>query len=353
MPNSKWSFRLVLATFSLIGLMFTGASPVTADGDDGSSAWPTGCVAADSSTPGDGFTAPAPCKIDASGVDQDQYYIPEDFTHPVMGSGGSYYVNGKWQEPGLHKTKGVQTLTVTSSDNSGTWTFTFSDKEVGKEAPNRYSVEVGSACKKSEDGTRYREVTAYFTNAPDDTGRYVHSIYPRTSNSRDEYAHSVDIAYDIGDGDTAAMSIGIFHDLPGLTPGAWSVVFWRSDTGSAASLRGEVVKRMKITVPRCRKGSTVGSDSDRPRGDLKRLGCRVKAVADVRGFTLAPKARYELVRKPFGKRARHGSFAVPAGQKRSFVVKRLGHARVTLILKVKQPTGRWVKLDRVVRPRCR
>jgi len=354
MPNNKWSFRLVLAIFSLIGLIFAGAFPATADGDDGSSAWPTGCVAADSSMPGDGFTAPAPCKIDASGTDQDQYYIPDDFDHPVQGVGGGYYVNGDGQVPGLHKTKGVLAITVTASGNSGTWTFNYSDEEVGKEAENRYSVKIGSICKKSEDGTRYREVTAYFTNAPDDTGRYVHSIYPRTSNSRDEYAHSVDIAYEIGDGDTAEMSIGIFDDLPGLTPGIWNVVFWRSDTGSAASLRGEIVKRKKITVLKCGKSAPGGGGSALAQGDLKRVSCHaVKVVADARHFTAASRATYRVIKKPFGAKARMGSFAVAAGQKRVFTLRKPGRTKASVTLKVKRPGGSWVRLDLVKLPHCR
>jgi len=353
MPNNNWSFRLVLAIFSLIGLIFAGASPVTADGDDGSSAWPTGCVAADSSTPGDGFTAPAPCKIDASGVDQDQYYIPADFDHPVQGAGGGYYVNGNGQVPGLHKTEGARTVTVTTSDNSGTWTFSYSDVQTGEEAKNKYRIVLGETCKKEIQGsTRYRDAVAYVTNR-DDLTEFTFSVSPEVIDVRGLVSViDTEIAYNIIDGDTAAMRLMESDDgIRGLRPGVYRVKFWQSRDDRP--WEGKVAKRMKLTVPACGKVASVGPGSGQARGDLKRLGCRVKAVADVRGFTLAPKARYELVRKPFGKRARHGSFAVPAGQKRSFVVKRLGHARVVLTLKVKQPTGKWVKLDRVIRPRCR
>jgi len=356
MPNNKWSFRFILAIFSLIGLIFVGASPVTADGDDGSSAWPTGCVAADSSTPGDGFTAPAPCKIDASGTDQDQYYIPDVFDHPVQGAGGSYYVNGNGQEPGLHKTKGALTLTVTASDNSGTWTFNYSDEEVGEEAKNKYRVAAGSKCFTSPTQDRYRKVTAYFTNKPDPTGLAVHSIFPSFINKEDG-SEPVDVGYgeNILDGETVAMRVMVFEfDLPGLRPGDYKVAFWRDDRGFAGDLKGYVVKRMKFTVPACGKSTPADGESALAQGDLKRVNCHaVRVVADARHFTAASKATYRVVRKPFGAKARMGSFAVDAGQKRAFTLRKPGRTKALVTLKVKRPGGSWVRLDQVRLPRCR
>src|SRR6478609_3282461 len=99
MPNTKkWSLGVILAT---IMLLVTGAltpalasapevsasvSVASASDNNDENNWPAGCVAADSSTPGeDGYTAPAPCKLDASGTKDDQYYIPNDFRHPQFG----------------------------------------------------------------------------------------------------------------------------------------------------------------------------------------------------------------------------------------------------------------------------
>lgn len=330
-----WSLGFVLA----IILVLAGVSPVSAD----------------SSTPGDGYTAPAPTKVDASGSDQDGYIIPADFFEHPQYDVGMYRVDGKAMAKGFHKLKtGATSVTITTDFNSGTWTFDFTSDNLGEEAENKYAVKVGDTCKRAEDGTRYREVTAYFTNVADETGRYVHSIYPRTSNARDEYAHDVDIAFNILDGETAAMRIGIFDDLPGLTPGEWKVVFWRSDEGSAALLKGEIVKRKKITVPKCGKGSDPTTVSKKPRGELKRVGCEAaRAVADVRGYTATPKVTYKVVKKLKGHKAKKRSFAAEAGKKSSLVVRKSRRSVVVMVLKVKRSDGGWTKLDRLRVPRCR
>jgi hypothetical protein len=229
-------------------------SPVTASDDDGST-WPTGCVAADSSTPGaDGYTASAPCKIDASGTDQDQFCIPMDFfQHPVYGFGG-YKLDDEVQVEGCHSTSGNVSVTITTSYNSGTWTFDYNDQQTGTEAANIYRLRVAKACTRNRyTGDRYRRVWAYVTNVADITVRSF-SAFPEVRHVRDWYSIiDTDHASNILDGDTATMRVREYVDngILGLRPGRYTVTFWLSDTGFADTGKDVAMKHQKLFVRRC------------------------------------------------------------------------------------------------------
>lgn len=315
-----------------------------------------GCNApADSSTPGvDGFTAPAPRKLDASGTDQDGYCIPDDFIHPWYGF-GSYYVDDEAQMPGFHATNGAQFVMVTSNYDSGAWTFNFTDTDVGTEAKNKYRVVVSDVCRRSQIGDSYREVTAYFTNVADTTGRYVNSIFPQVFRADGVAGSETEYAQNIADGETAVMRVMHFEgSLPGLVPGKYKVRFWRADEGYAtSSSKAYIVKRMKLTVPRCGKPHHATPVREKASGSLKRVGChRVKVVADARGYSATPKAQYRVVKKLKSRKARTRSFGVAAGHRRAFSVKKPRYAKGPVVLKVKRGNG-WVMLDRAWLPRCR
>jgi len=347
-----WSLGTVLA----ITLAVAGVTPATAS--DNTTNY--GCnAAADSSTPGtDGFTAPAITKLDASGSDQDGFCVPVYmFEHPLYGDGG-YYVEGTRAslEAGFHKLKdGVSSITIVTSANSasGTWTLNFTDEVLGSEAPNIFRIELGDTCRMGSYQTRYREAVVYATNG-DDKGDSTFNVWPEVKDVRGVVSVvDTEVAYDIADGDTAAMRIMEYEStIPGLRPGKYRVKFWQSRNGQPWN--GRVVKRVRLVVPKCGRSTSVEPDSKQGRGHLKRLGCKaVKVTADARGFTAAPKATYRVVKKPLGGKTRQGPFVVAAGQQRIFKVKKPGRAKATVTLKVRRTNGTWVRLDRVRLPRCR
>lgn len=333
LTRKKWSLGICLA----IILALLGVSPP---------------ASADSSTPGDGYTAPAPTKLDPAGTDQDQYCIPDvTFLHPTYGF-GMYSVNGEVQEGGCHLTNGASSITVTTDFDSGTWTFDYTDEQSGEEAENEYGVVVGDGCKVGPYGDKYTEVTAYFTNVDDATDRYVYRIHPYTISQSEEIARDDDTAYNIADGETVAMRIMIFADeLPGLTPGVWVTKFYRSDTGSAGS-EGRIVKTIRYTVPRC-NGQDPGGTSRRASGHLKRIGCKaVKGRADAHLYTATSRVNYRVVKHVRGHQVHRWNFTVAAGTTRHFWVNKPRRAVTTVALKVKRPNGKWDQLDRVRVPRC-
>jgi hypothetical protein len=234
--------------------------------------WGIAPAVADSSTPGDGYTAPAPSKLDPAGTDQDQYCIPEadfggGFDHPKYGF-GAYRVNGVPQEQGCHSTEGAASVTVTTSHNSGTWTFDFSAEQSGTEAENRYWVEVGDVCKYGQE--HYREVTAFVENVADDTKRSF-NVWPEVEHVRGLYnIVDTDFANGISDGETVPIKV-IENDngIVGLRPGKYTVQFWQSD--NAMAWDGSVVKRLKFTVPPC--GKTGNPPVVRPSATIKRTSC--------------------------------------------------------------------------------
>ena len=211
---------------------------------------------ADSSTPGEGgYTAPAPMKLDASGADQDGICVPADFNHPKY-SWGSYYVGTQMLVQSFYKTKGASSITVTTSYNSGTWTFKFSHDEVGTEAANKYRLKVAKVCSKSRfNSVRYRRVWAYVTNVADATVRSV-SAYPQVEHVKGWYGIiDTEHASSIPDGDTAVMRVmeTVSNGIPGLRPGKYRVSFWLSDTAFADIAKDYVAKHRKLVVPRCGK----------------------------------------------------------------------------------------------------
>lgn len=211
---------------------------------------------ADSSTPGeDGYTAPAPMKLDASGTDQDGICIPADvdFNHPVYGW-GSYYIGDKMLMAGFNPAKGASSITVGSSYNSGSWEFNFSTQQTGTEAANIYRLRVAKKCKKSYFSDRYRRAWAYVTNVADDTARSF-SVYPRVEyvKAGGSSIADTDSAHNVPDGSTATMRIReyVSSGILGLRPGKYKVTFWLSDSDHADVHEDYVGKRKKLFVPRC------------------------------------------------------------------------------------------------------
>lgn len=352
MPKKNRSFGVSLATILMLVASLFGATSATADTNDDPMSM---CNApADSSTPGaDGFTAPAPMKLDASGTDQDGICTPSSFfEHPKYGL-GSYYVSGKAMEKGFHKAKGATSITVTSSHDSGTWTFTFTDDEYGEEVKNRYWVEVSDTCKRNVSRGWYRPTMAYAKNRKNDGRTF--SVWPDFQHVRGWY-NVVDTEFveNIPDGKTGAMRImeNEREGFLGLRPGVYRVELWQSDRGMP--WEGEVVKRMKVTVPKCSKGGETAPTAKKLHGELKRVGCRAARVtADARGYSEAPKVAYKVVKKLKGKKTQKRKFAVKAGKKRVVVVKKPRRTATMMVLKVRDPKGGWVKLDRLRVPRCR
>ena len=221
----------------------------------------------DSCTDGDGYTAPAPTKSDVSGGDQDQFYIPGDFQHP-QSSWGGYKLNGSSIDEGWHSVNGASSITITTSYNSGTWTFNFSSETTGTEATNKFEMIVGSVCKHSEYNEVYRPVFARFTNVADDTGRFVHSIWPSVDAS-DKIVANNKSGEDIRDGKTVDILIAEApsEQQNGLSPGKYHVDFWQADKGTAVleeqNPNAKVVKRLDFTVPTCAK--------PQPKGNLKAI----------------------------------------------------------------------------------
>jgi hypothetical protein len=376
MPNcKKWSLGAILATIMLIvaGGLTSGASSATVAS---ASVAPTALSAsnadsdqactgeANESTPGTGgYTAPAPTKCDRPGTDQDGYYIPTYmYEHPEMGS-GNYKVNDKPQASGFHLlAKGVSTVVVgTSYENaSGTWTFNFTDTDIEGEAKNTYGIEVATTCKMGSHGVRYREAWWTFTNTletdlPEGVteGPEVHSIYPHVvsgSNAATDTRYKNHIA----DGETVRLPVLKAENFwPGLTPGTYQVTFWRADSGPHADIDTDyVVKRMKIVVPECDSGGNPGVSE--AEGSLERMSCtRVKAVADARNYSATPTVKYKVIKRFKNRTVRKRTFAVDAGQLTSVVMMKHRHARTKVVLKVKQPGSRWVRLDRKVVGACR
>ena len=339
-----WSLGFVLAiTTALLG----ASPPAHAD-----TSWPpAGCEAADSSAPGtEAYTAPAPCKLDPDGDDQDQVCYPATtFDHPIYGA-GMYRVDGVAQAAGCHSTHGAASVTVITSYDSGTWTFDFTNDQSGEEAENKYWVEVGAGCKVSNYGEKYTEVTAYFTNVADSTNRFVHSIHPATTNVDGTFASDVDTAFDIADGQTVAMRVMIFADeVPGLTPGTWIMRFRRSDTGNAGS-EGYVVKTLRFTVPEC---GGMGGSGRKARGALRQVGCMaVRVTANAVRYDATPMVHYQVYRHARGHRPHHRNIVVAAGQKRVILLKKPPRRAVVFTLKVQRPNGRWQWLDTQGVPRC-
>lgn len=209
---------------------------------------------ADSSTPGeDGYTAPAPMKLDASGPDQDGICIPDDFIHPES-SWGSYRLGNKMLMAGFNKVQGEGPFTVVADYNSGTWTFNFSTEQTGTEAANIYRLRVAKKCTKSAySSDRYRRAWATVTNVADDTGRSF-SVYPDVEHLRGWYnVVDVDSADNIPDGAKATMRLReyVSNGLLGLRPGKYKVTFWLSSSGSADVNKDYVGKRKKLFVPKC------------------------------------------------------------------------------------------------------
>lgn len=370
MPKKKWLLGVILATIitliagtcSMRLAAATTAEPVrytmssSAVADEASEE--DVCTGeADEHTPGETYTAPAPTKCDRPGTDQDGYYIPSTFfNHPQSGA-GNYKVDDKSQAGGFHSLKqGVSSVLVTTSFGSGSWTFSFTDTDISREAENSYGIEISDTCKRSGVEDMYREVWWTFTNTLESElpegvteGNQVHSIYPLASNAEGRVAYKTRYFNGISDGQTVSLPFLQDHDTDGLRPGVWRIVFWRADSGPHADYKKDyVVKRMKITVPKCGKGSSgpgQPSPSFNVSGSLKQLGCtRVKAVANTREYSGIDSVNFKVIKRTKGRKVIKRSFTVDPDQKARMVVRKPKGAKTVFALKAKQPGGKWVRL---------
>lgn len=260
--NKKWSFGLVL---TIIALIAGGFSPATAD----------------SHIPGEVYTAPAPTKLDASGTDQDQYYIPQViFDHPQYGA-GMYRVNGKPKDEGWHSTKGAPSITVTADWGSGTWTFDFTSDDLGTEAKNVFSAKVGMC---NPDLGR-RSVTAFVTNTDDDTNLPVPLIEVVPDRPTSQLPTGAAEAKNIQDGETRPMPLE--KHVGGLFPGRWVLDFYRDENYDKR------VARVTIWVSACGDVSPPAGDQPpgevaKPKASVRQLMCwppRVKVTFNNRAST--------------------------------------------------------------------
>jgi hypothetical protein len=312
---------------------------------------------ADSSTPGDVWTAPVPTKIDASGTDQDEFCVTDNgsFYHPSRGV-GSYYVYGggvagcnKISEVGATTSNGVTSITIVAEWDSGSWTYDFSDQVTGAEAENSYSVTVGDECYESDGFAQYyRSVTAYFTNTADESGRYVESIYPKASDASDgSTTLATESADRILDGETRAIPIRRYDDEPGLYPGTWNVEFYKDGNTLAHSTT--------ITVPACESTNPPPKPvSGKATGDLRKLACmKVGVTASARNFWARSFATYRIVKYLAGRKVGQRDFTVAARAVKKFTVYqplRKPNRRAKTELRVFRG-GRFVWVDSV--SRCR
>ena len=272
----KWSFGVILATIAAFVLALGVSTPVLASEDNmpvevRASGPADACdQPADSSTEGtNGFTAPAPTKLDASGSGSDGVCIPADFfTHPQFDV-GMYRVNGKALEKGFHRVKeGVTTVKVTSDFDSGTWTFTFTNANQGTQAKNRYWAKLGEC-----DVTTGRTSAAFFgENVDDDTNLPINKLTMVPSRPADPIPVTYKPEYAVQDGETREILIMDYQG--GLYPGTWNLdVFIDANSERSA--------RVVVWVPAC-------GDMSPPQGDYPPSGAGVKPKASVRQLVCQP-----------------------------------------------------------------
>lgn len=288
-----WSLGAMLT----ITLAITGVSPAIAD----------------SNTPGDGYTAPAPTKVDASGATQDGFIIPGDyFEHPQYGFGG-YQVNGKAIGKGFHKLKaGVTSVTITTDYNSGLWTFNFTADEVGKEAKNRYWAVLGE-CHADFDGDT--DVTLFVENVDDDTNLPIEKLTVWPDRPKDSIPVTLEVVTGILDGET--REIPLMEYQGGLYPGTWNIDVF---VGRVPASK-EPTARVVLWVPAC--GDETPPDGDYPPGKrvkpkawVKQMMCRpAKARVVLNNHRSTRPVMFRLVRT--GKPTK--VYRVPAGKAKRFI----------------------------------
>lgn len=135
----------------------------------------TGPAVADSHTPGDGYTAPAPTKVDRAGTDQDEYCIPD----PGLGDLYTVYlVNGQYVPPlKCHPTNGAAQVHITTEKNYGTWTFDYATDPGPAAAPDAFAVNLGPCLYDPVGETEApRSATVSMTNTADAGGRYIRAL---------------------------------------------------------------------------------------------------------------------------------------------------------------------------------
>lgn len=217
---------------------------------------------ADSHTPGgDGYTAPAPTKSDASGTVDDAYYIPTNFRHPVKGFGG-YYVNGQAQDGGWHAVpNGMSSVTITTGWDSGTWTFDYTTTDFGPQAPNSAHAEVADGCGGTS-GKR-REVRLFLTNTDDASNKPLRNIdvYVDRYISEMYGTWAPDISF-VADGETALSHLGPYHEL---WPGTYTAGFRLGSATGPDVYTGPAVAKVRFVVPACPGQPIPEGDPAHPR----------------------------------------------------------------------------------------
>lgn len=235
------------------------------------------------------YQAPPPIANDRCGTNQDHVVIPPLFSHPIRGWGG-YYINDQSATEGPHPMGSVDTVTVTASFDSGSWTFSFTnDGACPPQARDGFSAALGVCDPGSGETTAWANVTN-----TDDASNLARTVYLKAERLQDGWGlgHTL-VAANVADGETRSVPLDGAADV-GLWPGDYRVRFYYEQYGSP-------VGAALLTIPSpC--GREYAPDypnaNARPAGELKQLwgttNVRVKAI----NRRVARRTRFVLTMNP-------------------------------------------------------
>lgn len=281
------------------------------------------------------YTAPPPVSYDLCGTDQDRLEIPADFSHPVKGFGG-YYIDGVSSYNGTYTMSGKGAVVVTTSYDSGSWTFTYTNDPCPPEAVNTVDVQVG-ACNPVS-GLSPMLVT--FTNVADSTGWSISDgLIKLWTVETGEFQKAYAIT-GVADGGSISYQVG-----SGASPGTWKVV--ASQTRFTDVTAFARVESCNDTLPF--PGATPApapSIVSKVKATLKRVD-RVlyKACVDARKFTARAALRYRITSSKAGKAVRLARGSAKAGSRVCRLV-RPPHGSVIKVMYKDQQLRKWTELVR-------
>lgn len=220
----------------------------------------TGAAVADSHTPGDGYTAPAPTKIDRAGTDQDEYCIPFAGHNNAY---TAYFVDGVYAPTGCHPTNGAAQVRITTERNFGTWTFDYSTDPGPAPAADSYAVNFGDCFYNPVGETNTpRIATLTMTNTADAGMRYIRALGASASSEGATASIGKSDVSRLEDGASSTVELfereldGSPHYNSGVQSGRrWTFKVYRSDLRDSVWERGArpyVVFEQEILVPSCR-----------------------------------------------------------------------------------------------------
>ncbi len=216
---------------------------------------------ADSSTPGGGYTAPAPTKVDRAGTDQDEYCIPDEGLGDLY---TVYLVDGQYAPPlKCHPTNGATQVHITTEQDHGTWTFDYSTDTGPAPAADSFAVNFGECFHDPVDqADTHRLATLTMTNTGDAGMRYIRALAASVATDYSGAAISKSYVTRLEDG--ASFTVELFKreldGSPDLNSGLKSDTVWtftvsRSDLRDTiwdSGARPYVVFEQDILVPSCR-----------------------------------------------------------------------------------------------------